>query len=61
MFFAPAVRTRAAMPPRAALDRSFERFVNDAFFSTAHGGFKSNRTTRPGPSPWTCPASPVRT
>ena len=32
MFFAPAVRTRAYVP-RAAFDRSFERFVNDAFFA----------------------------
>ena len=33
MFFAPAVRTRACPVPR--FDRSFERFVNDAFFSAA--------------------------
>lgn len=30
MFFAPTLRSRAFVSPRA-LDRSFERFVNDAF------------------------------
>ncbi|TFZ04618.1 Hsp20/alpha crystallin family protein [Ramlibacter rhizophilus] len=32
MFFAPVVRTRAVMPSRS-FDRSFERFVSDAFFT----------------------------
>lgn len=31
MFFAPVVRTRAAAPAFRSFDRSFERFVNDAF------------------------------
>ena len=41
MFFAPVVRTRAASPSYRSFDRSFERFVNDAFFSgTTNPGFK---------------------
>jgi HSP20 family protein len=32
MFFAPVVRTRATVPAHRSFDRSFERFVNDAFF-----------------------------
>jgi HSP20 family molecular chaperone IbpA len=39
MFFAPVVRTRAASPAYRSFDRSFERFVNDAFFSNAYDGF----------------------
>jgi len=35
MFFAPVVRTRAAIPAHRSFDRSFERFVNDAFFGDA--------------------------
>ncbi len=31
MFFAPVVRTRATAPAFRSFDRSFERFVNDAF------------------------------
>jgi HSP20 family protein len=37
MFFAPVVRTRATLPTYRSFDRSFERFVNDAFFSTRTG------------------------
>lgn len=36
MFFAPVVRTRAAFPAFRSFDRSFERFVNEAF-DTSHG------------------------
>lgn len=36
MFFAPAVRTRSHVPARG-VDRSFERFLNDAFFTPATG------------------------
>ena len=32
MFFAPVVRTRASVPAFRSFDRSFERFVNDAFY-----------------------------
>jgi HSP20 family protein len=39
MFFAPVVRTRAHSPAFRSFDRSFERFVNDAFFGNAHQGF----------------------
>ncbi len=40
MFFAPVVRTRAMAPSLRSFDRSFERFVNDAFFTnTAASGF----------------------
>ena len=39
MFFAPVVRTRAFTPAFRSFDRSFERFVNDAFFSDAARGF----------------------
>ena len=39
MFFAPVVRTRAVSPAFRSFDRSFERFVNDAFFSDATRGF----------------------
>ncbi len=35
MFFAPVVRTRAASPALRSYDRSFERFVNDAFFGNS--------------------------
>ena len=38
MFFAPVIRTRAALPSRT-FDRSFERFVNDAFFGNGQTGF----------------------
>ena len=33
MFFAPVVRTRAVSPAFRSFDRSFERFVNEAFFT----------------------------
>jgi HSP20 family molecular chaperone IbpA len=36
MFFAPALRTRAFVPARS-FDRSFERFLADAFVSPATG------------------------
>ncbi len=39
MFFAPVVRTRAVSPAFRSFDRSFERFVNDAFFTNASRGF----------------------
>ena len=39
MFFAPVVRTRAVSPAFRSFDRSFERFVNDAFFTNATRGF----------------------
>jgi len=39
MFFAPVVRTRAVSPAFRSFDRSFERFVNDAFFTNAGSGF----------------------
>ena len=38
MFFAPVVRTRAASPAFRSFDRSFERFVNDAFYGTVSTG-----------------------
>ena len=37
MFFAPVVRTRATAPSHRSFDRSFERFVNDAFFGNGLG------------------------
>ncbi len=40
MFFAPVVRTRAVTPAFRSFDRSFERFVNDAFFTNASRGFE---------------------
>jgi HSP20 family molecular chaperone IbpA len=40
MFFAPVVRTRAVSPAFRSFDRSFERFVNEAFFTNAARGFK---------------------
>jgi HSP20 family molecular chaperone IbpA len=41
MFFAPVVRTRAASPSFRSFDRSFERFVNEAFFAgTTNPGYK---------------------
>ncbi|MCD6078970.1 MAG: small heat shock protein-like protein [Ramlibacter sp.] len=39
MFFAPAVRTRSYVPARG-VDRSFERFLNEAFFAPVAGGVK---------------------
>jgi len=39
MFFAPALRTRY-VPAARGFDRSFERFLNDAFFSTTASGLK---------------------
>jgi HSP20 family protein len=38
MFFAPVVRTRAVAPGSRSFDRSFERFVNEAFFNPATQG-----------------------
>ena len=38
MFFAPVVRTRAISPAFRSFDRSFERFVNDAFYGTTATG-----------------------
>ena len=38
MFFAPVVRTRAVAPGSRSFDRSFERFVNEAFFNPAAAG-----------------------
>jgi len=38
MFFAPVVRTRALAPAFRSLDRSFERFVNDALFAGTQRG-----------------------
>jgi len=35
MFFAPVVRTRSVAPAFRSFDRSFERFVNDAFFTNS--------------------------
>jgi HSP20 family molecular chaperone IbpA len=41
MFFAPTVsRTRAWAPAARSFDRSFERFLNDAFFAPAYSGLK---------------------
>jgi HSP20 family protein len=40
MFFAPVLRTRAVVPATRSFDRSFERFVNEAFFSPAAAGVK---------------------
>ena len=37
MFFAPVVRSRATAPAYRSFDRSFERFVNDAFFGSGFG------------------------
>ncbi|HKB53457.1 MAG TPA: Hsp20/alpha crystallin family protein [Ramlibacter sp.] len=39
MFFAPVVRTRAMAPAFRSFDRSFERFVNDAFFQNLGPAF----------------------
>ena len=39
MFFAPVIRTRAVAPSYRSFDRSFERFVNDAFFTGGRSGF----------------------
>lgn len=38
MFFAPVVRTRAHAPAFRSFDRSFERFVNENFFTSAPSG-----------------------
>jgi len=40
VFFAPVLRTRATAPSHRSFDQSFERFVNDAFFSNKKLGFK---------------------
>ena len=39
MFFAPALHSRAYAPARG-FDRSFERFLNDAFFRPVSSGVK---------------------
>ena len=39
MFFAPTVRTRSYVPARG-VDRSFERFLNEAFFAPVSTGVK---------------------
>lgn len=38
MFFAPVVRTRTYAPALRSFDRSFERFINDAFFAQTFPG-----------------------
>jgi HSP20 family protein len=43
MFFAPVVRTRAMAPSLRSYDRSFERFVNDAFFGSGKLGFEAEQ------------------
>lgn len=40
MFFAPVTRSRASAPAFRSFDRSFERFVNDAFFGNGLPGFR---------------------
>ena len=40
MFFAPVVRTRASAPAYRSFDRSFERFVNDAFFANTPSNYQ---------------------
>lgn len=42
MFFAPALRTRAYVPARA-FDRSFERFLNESFYSPAVSAVKAEQ------------------
>lgn len=37
MFYAPALRTRAYVPAARSFDRSFERFLTDAFVGPAGG------------------------
>jgi len=39
MYFAPALRTRSYVPARG-FDRSFERFLSDAFFAPAQNALK---------------------
>jgi len=43
MFFAPVVRTRAQSPAFRSFDRSFERFVNEAFFTNTSQAFKAEQ------------------
>ena len=43
MYFAPALRTRSYAPSRG-FDRSFERFLSDAFFAPAQGALKVEQT-----------------
>ncbi len=43
MFFAPVVRTRATLPTFRSYDRSFERFVNEAFFNEGKSGFNAEQ------------------
>src|SRR5690606_22173384 len=43
MFFAPALRTRNYAPARG-FDRSFERFLNESFFSPVASGLKVEQT-----------------
>ena len=52
MFFAPAVRTRATAPAYRSFDRSFERFVNDAFFGNGNGAGQGFRLEQDDKS-WT--------
>ena len=40
MFFAPVLRTRAVAPSYRSFDRSFERFVNEAFSGSGNLGFE---------------------
>ncbi|TFZ08852.1 Hsp20 family protein [Ramlibacter humi] len=40
MFFAPVVRSRATAPAFRTFDRSFERFVNDAFYGSGFSGLR---------------------
>jgi HSP20 family molecular chaperone IbpA len=43
MLFAPVVRTRAMAPSLRSYDRSFERFVNDAFFGNGKPGVEAEQ------------------
>ncbi|CAA9442973.1 MAG: hypothetical protein AVDCRST_MAG51-3417, partial [uncultured Ramlibacter sp.] len=50
MFFAPVVRTRAGVPAHRSFDRSFERFVNEAFFGN---GFAQGFQLQQDDKAWT--------
>ena len=58
--FSPCFSHPPFAPPaslRALYDRSFERFVNDAFSGAAPLAQRRTGRQEPGPSPSTCPAS----
>lgn len=53
MFFAPVLRTRAVVPAHRSFDRSFERFIDEAFFRPAPSGTATPVEAQEDDKAWT--------